>query len=413
MNVLFVHQNFPGQFLHLAPALARRGHNVLALTAEANQRPAPVRTLRYRAPVLPVVEGFGRTYAEMTERGAVVARGCSQITAREGFVPDLIIGHSGWGETLFLRQVYPDAKILTYAEFLYRATGLDTNFDPEFPRPALQSAIAVTARSAHLLQAMLDTDAAIAPTVWQASTFPPLLRQKIRVIHDGIDTRRVCPDPAATLTLPSGQVLRAGDPVISFVNRNLEPYRGYHTFMRALPEVLAACPEAQVVIVGGEGQSYGAAPQQGTWKQIFLAEVADRIDPARVHFLGRVPYAQFLSLLQITRAHAYLTYPFVLSWSMLEAMAAGALVIGSRTPPVQEVITDGQNGRLVDFFDVKGWSAALIRAMADPRADDPLRRAARDTVVARYDLQGICLPLMIAYVESLGAARAQDGSGFQ
>lgn len=402
MKILFLHQNFPGQFPHLAPALAARGHQVVALTAETNERPSPVRTYRYRKPRQPAVGGPGQNYAEMAERGASVARACAQLTVREGFAPDLVIGHSGWGETLYLRAVWPKVRILTYAEFLYRATGLDTNFDREFARDPLPAAISVAARSAHLVQAMVDTDAAIAPTAFQAGTFPPLLRQKIRVIHDGIDTDRIRPDPAASLALPGGRTLRPGDEVISFVNRNLEPYRGFHTFLRALPAVLAARPGAEAVIIGGDGQGYGAAPPAGStsWKAHFMAEVAGRLDLSRVHFLGRVPYAQFLSLMQVTRVHCYLTYPFVLSWSMLEAMAAGALVLGSDTPPVSEVIRDGENGRLVGFFDVEGWSRELIRALAEPGRDDPLRRAARETVVARYDLKRVCLPAQIELVES-------------
>ncbi len=403
MKILFLHQNFPGQFPHLAPALAARGHQVIALTAEGNLRPSPVRVYRYRTPQKPEVKGPGASYAEMAERGVSVARACAQLSAREGFTPDLVIGHSGWGETLYLRAVWPGVRILTYAEFLYRATGLDTNFDPEFARDPLSAGVSVAARSAHLIQAMVDADAAISPTRFQAETFPPLLRQKVRVIHDGIDTGRVAPDPAAALTLPNGRILRPGDEVISFVNRNLEPYRGYHTFIRALPAVLAARPAAQVVVVGGDGQSYGPPPPPGSisWRAHFLAELGDRLDLTRVHFLGRVPYPQFLSLLQVTRAHCYLTYPFVLSWSMLEAMAAGALVLGSDTAPVAEVIEDGRNGRLIGFFDVDAWSCEMIRAMEDPSRDDPLRAAARQTVVARYDLNGICLPAQIDYVESL------------
>lgn len=402
MRILFVHQNFPGQFLHLSPALAARGHDVLALTAETNRRPSPVRVLRYRNPPAATVQGAAGTYAEMTNRGAVVARAGAQLSTAQGFAPDLVIGHGGWGETLFLREVWPAARHLTYAEFCYHARGLDADFDPEFRRDGLDARIMTAARRAHLLMALADADAAIAPTAFQAATFPAELQAKISVIHDGIDTDRLRPDPGARLSLPGGRVVGANDAVISFVARNLEPYRGYHVFMRALPAVMAARPEAEVVIVGGEGQSYGPAPGPGqSWKQRFLGEVAGRIDPARLHFIGQVPYADFIALMQVTKAHAYLSYPFVLSWSMLEAMSAGALVIGSRTPPVEEVIGDGINGRLVDFFDIAGWSRALIAALADPAAAEPLRAAARATVQERFDLTRVCLPRLLALVEAM------------
>ncbi|MBP9183702.1 MAG: glycosyltransferase, partial [Fuscovulum sp.] len=257
-------------------------------------------------------------------------------------------------------------------------------------------------RTAHLGQALLHADRGLSPTEWQASTYPPALRQMIDVVFDGVNTDVMAPNPDATLTLPSGQVLHAGDEVLTFVNRNLEPYRGYHVFMRALPEVLAARPQAQVVIVGGDEVSYGAPPKQGCWKDIFLDEVKDRLDLSRVHFLGKVPYPTFVSIMQVSRVHAYLTYPFVLSWSMMEAMSAGCLVVGARVPPVQEAIRDGVNGRLVDFFDIAGWSRVLTESLADPARFDDLRVQARRTVLANYDLKTVCLPRMVALVEALG-----------
>jgi glycosyltransferase involved in cell wall biosynthesis len=400
MKILFVHQNFPGQFLHLAPALAGRGHEVWALTAEKNDRASPVRVFKYRTPPENIVKGVAQTWAEMAERGVMAARAAHQMREKLGYVPDIVFGHGGWGETLFLREIWPEARHLTYAEFFYRPSGLDAGFDPEFPREGLAPRLGTLARRTHLLQAIQDADAGLAPTAWQASTFPPDMRAKINVIHDGIDTGRVVPDAAAELKLPSGKTLRVGDEVLSFVSRNLEPYRGFHIFMRALPEILARRPEAHVVIVGGEGQSYGPAPRDGTsWKQRLLAELGARIDPSRVHFTGHLPYSGFVALMQVTRVHAYLTYPFVLSWSMLEAMSAGALVVGSRTPPVEEVIKNGRNGRLVDFFDVPGWSDALADALADPDAAQALRRAARDTIVAKYDLKSVCLPKLVDFVE--------------
>ena len=404
MKILFIHQNFPGQFPHLAPALAARGHDVLALTVETNNRPSPVKVVKYRKPGEVKLEPrLTRMYAEVAERGTKAAFAARQLREAHGYVPDVIFGHPAWGETLFLREVWPEAKLLVYAELMYKTRGLDTDFDPEFSRPGLESRISTTARSAHLIQSIVQADAALSPTEFQASTFPPELRAKITVCHDGINTARVRPDPEVRYTVPgSGLTFRPGDEVLTFINRSLEPYRGYHTFMRALPAVLQARPKAHVLIVGEEGQSYGAAPAEGSWKSRFLDEVKDRLDLSRVHFLGRVPYGDLISLLQIGRCHAYLTYPFVLSWSFLEAMAAGAMVVASDTAPLREVVQDGVNGRLVDFFDVPGWSAALTEALAHPEHFAPMRVAARASIVQKYDLETICLPRLIEFVETAG-----------
>jgi glycosyltransferase involved in cell wall biosynthesis len=332
----------------------------------------------------------------------VVARACLQLREK-GYVPDVIFGHSGWGETLFLKEVWPEAKLIVYAEFYYRGRGADVGFDPEFSAQNFDQVMIAQGRTAHLGQALLHADAGLSPTKWQASTYPAALRERIRVIFDGVDTAVMRPDDQAQVTLPNGQIVKAGDEVLTFVNRNLEPYRGYHIFMRALPAVMRARPEAQVVIVGGDEVSYGAAPKGAKgWKDTFLNEVKDQLDLSRVHFMGKVPYPTFVSLMQVSRAHAYLTYPFVLSWSMLESMAAGAHVVGSDTAPVRELIRDGENGTLVDFFDVKGWSKALTKALARPEAFLDLRRAARQTILEGYDLRSVCLPAMVEYVEGFG-----------
>ncbi|MFZ1470769.1 MAG: glycosyltransferase family 4 protein [Paracoccaceae bacterium] len=409
MKILFVHQNFPGQFLHLAPALAARGHECRALTDAKNGRQSSTQTWRYShaaEKVDPAATRLGRNYTTMSDRGVTVARAALQLRTKEGYIPDVIFGHSGWGETLFLKEIWPEAKLLVYAEFYYRGRGADVGFDPEFGAPNFDQVMIAQGRTAHLGQALAHADAGLSPTQWQASTYPSALRKMIEVIFDGVDTTVMAPNPDATATLPDGSVLKAGDEVLTFVNRNLEPYRGYHTFMRALPDVLAARPQAQVVIVGGDEVSYGAAPKTGKWKDIFLDEVRDRLDMSRVHFFGKVPYPTFVSLMQVARVHAYLTYPFVLSWSMMEAMAAGCLVVGAKVPPVQEVIRDGENGRLVDFFDVPEWSRVLTESLADPARFAPLRRAARQTIVDRYDLATVCLPKMVALVESLGPRSA-------
>jgi len=395
LKLLFVHQNFPGQFLYLAPEMQRRGHDVRAITDATNDKTSDIRTLRYThkpQPVEPKIARLGRNFTVMSDRGVTVARFCQKLRA-EGYVPDVIYGHSGWGETLFLKEVWPEAKLLVYAEFYYRGHGADTGFDAEFQVAGFDQVMIAQSRAAYLAQALAHADRGVTPTHWQASTHPPALRRQLEVIFDGVDCDRLAPNPAAQFILPTGLVLRPGDEVLTFINRNLEPYRGYHIFLRALPAVLAARPEAQVVIVGGDEVSYGQAPNAGgTWKDVILNEVRDRLDLARVHFTGRMPYDRLVDLIHVARVHAYLTYPFVLSWSMVEALAAGALVVGSNTPPVAEVITDGVNGRLVDFFDVAGWSATLTDALARPAAHDAMRKAARELARARHDLRSVCLP---------------------
>ena len=405
MKLLFLHQNFPGQFLHLAPEMARRGHDVLAMTDARNNRQSTVKTLRYKhdaGAVDPAQTRLGRNYTVMSDRGVTVARACAQLRDAEGYYPDVIFGHSGWGETLFLKEIWPKAKLIVYAEFYYRGVGADVGFDTEFTPYGLDQVLIAQGRAAHLGQSLLHADAALAPTAWQASTYPDALRPMIRVIHDGVDCNVMQPNPQASLTLPDGRTLRAGDEVLTFVNRNLEPYRGYHTFLRALPDVLRARPNAHSVIVGGDEVSYGAAPKGAKgWKDLILSEVQDRLPMDRVHFMGKVPYATFVSIMQISRAHAYLTYPFVLSWSMLEAMAAGCLVVGSKTAPVEEVIRHNENGLLVDFFDVAAWAQTLTDTLARPERYAHLRAAARATAQRDYDLRGICLPRMVAFVESV------------
>jgi glycosyltransferase involved in cell wall biosynthesis len=406
MKILFVHQNFPGQFLYLAPAMAHRGHECLALTDAGNSRASFIPVERYTHKPEKVDPGqcrLGRNYTTMSDRAVTVARAAIKLRDEQGYCPDVIFGHSGWGETLFLKEVWPQAKLIVYAEFYYKGLGADVGFDPEFSTKSFDQVMIAQGRTAHLGQALLHADAAVAPTRWQASTYPDPLQHMLTVNFDGVNTDLLKPDPAASLTLPNGRTLRAGDEVLTFVNRNLEPYRGFHIFMRALPAVLAARPDAQVVIVGGDGVSYGNAPKAATgWKDVFLDEVRGQIDLARVHFLGRVPYPDFVRLMQIARVHAYLTYPFVLSWSMVEAMAAGAVVVASRTAPVEELIDHGKTGLLVDFFDVAAWSDTLTDALANPAAYAPLGKQGRAHVVANYDLLGVCLPRMIAHVEGFG-----------
>jgi len=409
MRILFLHQNFPGQFLHLAPALKARGHDVMALVPDTNKRQSPIPVARFSQKDLNIQDpqAEASSFPGQVRLGTAVAQAAAHLDRKLGFKPDVIFGHPGWGETMFIKEVWPAARLAIYAEFFYGTLGRDTGFDSALFPTSLSSSCRTIARRAGWLLSMNAAEAALSPTRWQASTFPAWFQERITVVHDGIDTAAVTPAGSAPAELVIGErTFRPGDEVLTFVSRSLEPYRGFHIFARALPRILRDRPEAHVVIVGRDEPAYsGQAPGGRSWKDVFLDEVRDDLDLSRVHFLGLVSYQMFLTVLRVSRVHAYLTYPFVLSWSMLEAMSAGALVVGSRTPPVEEVIEHGRNGLLVDFFDVDAWSATLGEALAHPERYAPLRAAARKTIVGGFDLGAICLPRMISFVEGLGATR--------
>ena len=401
MNLLFVHQNFPGQFKHLAPHFARAGHTVKALGIDGAGLP-DIPMLRYKPGRATSREAhpWAQEFETKVIRGEACAAAAQKLKG-EGFTPDVIVANPGWGESLFLKDVWPQAKMLALIEFYYAARGLDFDFDPEFHREDLARHARLRAKNAHLLMALADMDWGVCPTEFQRITVPAEYRGKTSVIFDGIDTNVVRPDPGVYVTV-NGRTLRAGDEVLTFVNRNLEPYRGYHVFMRALPEILHRRPNAVALIVGGDGVSYGAAAPEGkNWKQIFLDEVKERLDASRGFFLGRPPYADYLRVLQVSACHVYLTYPFVLGWSCIEALAAGCLVIGSRTPPVAEVIRHGENGLLVDFFDTTALADTVAECLAQRERFAPLRSQARATAVKRYDIASVCLPQQVALVERL------------
>ncbi|MCL3881977.1 glycosyltransferase [Marivita sp. GX14005] len=409
MKILLIHQNFPGQFKHLAPALAARGDTVVALTPKVTE-PAEWRGVT----VLPYTVTGSSTrgihpWLVDFETKILRGSGChdAALGLRDaGFFPDVIIAHHGWGESLFLKDVWPEARMGLYCELYHRSGPDQTGFDPEFPSPA-PGRDALRLRMKNLNNRLHEEvmDAGISPTRFQAATYPAHYRDRITICHDGIDTVHVTPNATAKLALPNGRTLTRADEVITFINRNLEPYRGYHVFMRALPDLLRRRPEAQIVILGGDETSYGAKPPAGqTWKRIFAEEVRPAIpdnDWARVHFLGRVSYARFLAVLQVSTVHVYLTYPFVLSWSLLEAMSAGCAIVASDTAPVREVIEADRTGVLVDFFDRARLVEKTCALLDAPERGTALGRAARRFVTENYDLSGICLPRQLDWVDAL------------
>jgi glycosyltransferase involved in cell wall biosynthesis len=404
VNILFIHQNMPGQFRHVIHHMAAAGqHRVVCIGRRRDFAPPGVGRVTYQLPdsALPAPNPFLTPLDTAVRHGLQVARACNALVAN-GFRPDLIVAHPGWGESLYVKEIFPTVPLLHYCEFYYRTHGADVNFDPEDQQDLSANCVTRT-RNAHLLLALENCDWGISPTPWQKQQHPAAYRDKISVRFDGIDTNAACPDPAARFVLPDGRTLQPGDPVVTYVARGLEPYRGFPSFMRSLPEILRRVPDAQIVVVGGDEVSYGKAPRDGrTWRAVMCEEVA--VDPARVHFLGRIAYADYLRLLQISAAHVYLTVPFVLSWSMLEAMAAGCVVIGSATPPVQEVIEDGKNGYLVDFFSPAMIADRVVEAVQNRLPIAEIRQAARWTAISRYSLDR-CLPRQIEVLNAVAAGR--------
>ena len=408
IRVLFIHQNLPGQFRRLIRHLQQTpGYELTGIGEDKAIRregfAAPFHAVSYAPPA-----GAGdkthhylKHFEACIRRGQEVVRKCLALKER-GYRPDVIVCHPGWGEGLFLKDVFPEARLVMFCEFFWAADGLDVGFDPEYPA-TLDDQLRIRIKNSVLLHALLAADDGVTPTRWQHGVHPAEFRHKIHVVHEGIDTRVLVPDYAARVVLDDGTVLSRGQPVLTYVSRNLEPYRGFHVFMRALPRILDANREVRVVIVGGDEVSYGRKPPAGlrSYREALMAELGSRVDWSRVHFMGKVPYRTYVNILQVSSLHVYLTYPFVLSWSMLEAMATGVPVLASATPPVQEVIRDGDNGFLFDFFDVDGLAARTLDLLARRHDIAATGLRGRETVVRDYDFETVGLPIYLALLRPL------------
>lgn len=397
MNVLFVHNHWPAQFVHLAKTLVAEGHRCIAIGSEIEGHVPGVEVARWRnrRGSTPGILPFA-TRAEADMIRGLAAAGEAKRLKEEGFYPDLIIGHPGWGETLFLREIYPRAKQLLHGEFFYRAEGGDAGFDPEFGRgtPSMDQRFQIHAKNAALSLALSDADQIVCPTQYQLGRLPPAFQARAKTIHEGIDTRKARKKHAPKFELAGGRTVTGESPIVTYASRYLEPLRGFHVFMRALPDILRRIPDAEVLVIGEEVTAgYGAAAPEGlTWKELLLRELAGKLDLSRVHFTGKVGHSRLIEAFSVSSAHVYYTYPFVLSWSLLEAMACECLIIGSNTRPLEDAVEHDRTGLLVDFFDVEALSDTIVAALQNPIRYCGMRRLARKSVLERFDLKTRCGP---------------------
>jgi glycosyltransferase involved in cell wall biosynthesis len=385
MRILFLHQNFPGQFPHIAKHLANNKKNQVISISQAQAKGLPnVANVSYK-PARQITQGIHHYIAGL-ESAVLNGQGTTNVMQAlklKGFVPDIVIGHAGWGETLYVKDVFSSAKLINYFEFFYHATGADTDFDPEYPNTADDVLRIRTKNSINLLN-LVTSDVGISPTNWQKSLYPSEFHPKISVIHEGVNIEIAKSNLKAEFVLPDGKKLTKKDKVVTYVARNLEPYRGFHHFMRALPEICQRHPDCHVLVVGGDDISYG---RKAEGVQHFREKMQNevKINEKQVHFLGKLPYAEYIKVLQISSAHVYLTVPFVLSWSMLEAMAIGCVVIGANTAPVSEVL-NSENGVMVDFFSATDIASAVDKVLKNPQEYLAIRQNARATIMQKYTI---------------------------
>ena len=403
MRVLFLHPNFPAQFRHLATILGADPNNEVVFGTK-NERPEWVIPGVRKALFAPSREPRPETHHYVRPLESAVLYGqavyrMAETLKSEGFVPDLVYGHSGWGPTIFMKDIFPNTPLMCYFEWFYWAYGSDADFDPADPLSPDEVA-KIRLKNTPILVDLFSCDWGVSPTHWQQSQFPKELRSKLSVLHDGVDTQYFQPNPGAKLVLPNLDLSHA-DEVVTYVSRGMEPYRGFPEFIESVAYLQEKRPNCHVVVVASERVCYGKPlPDGKSYKQHMLEKVP--LDLSRIHFVGTLPYGLYLQVLQASHVHLYLTRPFVLSWSMIESMSAGCLVIGSDTPPVREVIQDGKNGLLVDYFSPKQIADRVDEVFRHPTRMAHIRQQARQTVLDYYSHERL-LPKHIQLMKNVAA----------
>jgi len=390
MRFLFLHPNFPSQHGPFASYLGRQpGNEVVFMTnVERGELPG-VRRIVYQLGREPKKEThhYLRGMELSVLHGQAAFR--TAIALRNtGWIPDVIFGHSGWGSTLYMKDVFPGRPLLCNFEWFYHAHGSDSDFDPSEPLTA-DDEVRIRTKNPAILMDLVACESGVVPMQWQKKQFPPEFNGKLGVLHEGIDTDYHQPDPEAKLVLPRVNLdLSQAKEIVTYVSRGFEPYRGFPQVVEALARILERRPEAHIVLVGEDRAAYGRkAPDGKTWKQVALEKTP--LDPARAHFTGPLTTAEYRKVLQSSSAHIYLTRPFVLSWSCMEAMSAGCALVTSRTAPVEEVVEHGVNGLMVDFFQPQQTADAVCAILENPGQFTSMRAKARETIVSRYAIRDL------------------------
>lgn len=405
MRFVFLHANFPAQFVHLASYLAKDPANqVLFITGRKEGELPGVQKIVYEESraVHPASHHYLQSFEKAVLQGQAVFRELAKLKT-QGFIPDLVHGHAGWGLPTFVKDVFPQSKLVCLFEWFYHAHGSDADFDPA-AQLSVDDELRIRVKNAPLLLDLDSCDWGVSPTYWQHRQFPLEYQPKISVIHDGIDTKFIKPKPGAKLVLPAiGIDLSETKEIVTYVARGMEPYRGFPQFIEAVQLIMEERPQCHVVIVGADRVAYGKnLPNNRTYKEAMLEKVP--LDMSRVHFTGLLRKDDYLKVLQASSVHVYLTCPFVLSWSMLEAMAAGCLVVASDTPPVTEVIADGINGLHTDFFSPQKIAERVVDVLVRQKKYEEVRLRARETILNRYALHKL-LPVQLNLLRNIAARK--------
>ncbi|MEO1206530.1 MAG: glycosyltransferase [Pseudomonadota bacterium] len=403
MRILLIHQNYPGQYREIVPRLAADGSHDIHFLTQRKTFPDPHghSVHRYEPTELPAdSHPFTAWYQRCIANGLGAAKAAANLK-KKGFKPDVIVGHAGWGELIFIKEVWPDTPLIGYFEYFFIPKCGMIGFDPEF-REAPDISARLRARNAPNYLSLEAVDTGYTATEWQKQTYPALFHHKIDVFHEGVRTDLLKPDHTSPITVTLDNItFSRDDELVTYIARNLEPPRGFHVMMRALPELQKQRPNARVAIIGGDDVSYGARLDKGdTFRARLTRELGDQVDWSRVHFLGQIPYTKLIDLLKLSRCHVYLTAPFVVSWSMLEAMALEKVIVASDVAPVRQFIEDGKTGHLVDFFAPDALAAKIADVLTDPAAHHPITKAARQTIVKHHDFQTVGYPNFMRMLET-------------